>query len=226
MQAEHKRMLRSNRGNALILAVLMIVVLSSVGIVAVQRTNTDLMVSGNITRSTQAYLACDAGMQHALALVGNNTEGYLEAVRHQKGQASCNGPSTNASVTYRIVGATTAATAMPPPIPGPCPGQGDPDTENLWLSAMDSATPQARALQDIAYNVNATWVGEQPPQAGNSQDIDICHEVYDFNSQGAIPTRIEAVTATMSPLNTNTVVVNCRARASAGPIQCKLTKRH
>ena len=217
MRAGYKEVIRSNRGNALILAVLIILLLSSAGVVSVQRTNADLMVAGNITRSTQAFLASDAGMQHALALVGNNTVGYLAAVGHQKGQGA---PTTTNDVTYPIVDATTAAVAMPPTIAAPLPG--DPQPENLWISTVDSGTfPKATMLQNIAYHVTATWVSEVPGLAGYSKDADICNEVFDFNSQAGIPARIETAAQTMSSTNTNTVVVTSRTRAITGPCRCQ-----
>jgi Tfp pilus assembly protein PilX len=211
MQAGYKRLLRSDRGNALLLAVLIILALTSVGVVSVQRTNTDLMVAANVSRSTQAFLCSDAGMQHAIALVRNNTQGYLDAIRHQ------NEPANNLAIrTYPIVDATTAALAMPDPIAAP--KVGDPQTQNLWLSTVDSGNTTARMLQDIAYRVTASYVSQESGESGNSSDAKICHQVWDVNSQCGIPTRLESVSQTMN--QTDTVVVMSRSRTQTGPCKC------
>jgi hypothetical protein len=207
-------LLRSNRGNALVLAVLIVLLLTSVGVVSVQRTSTDLIVSGNITRSTQAFIGSDICMQHALKLVGVGTEGYMLAVAHQKGQAHAR---INNDVTYGIVDVTTAAKVTPPPIPAPDPK--DPRPENLWLKTV-SGTDKARTLQDIACHATATWIRENPGLAGYSKDADLCHQVYDFNSQAGIPDRVQSAADTTA--SKNTLVVTSRARALTGPSKCQL----
>ena len=70
----------SRQGNALVLSVLVLLALTSVGIIAVQRTNTDLMSAGNLVRATQAYSAGEAGMSHALGRVGELPNQYINAL--------------------------------------------------------------------------------------------------------------------------------------------------
>jgi Tfp pilus assembly protein PilX len=67
-----------SRGNALVLAVLILMVLSSVGVVSVQLTNTDLAASGNLVAAFQAHMAGEAGMLHGVARVGASPISYLE----------------------------------------------------------------------------------------------------------------------------------------------------
>ncbi len=222
MRVGYKQLLGSNRGNALVLSVLIILVLTSVGVVSVQRTSADLMVAGNLTRSTQAFLGSDAGLQHSLKLVGNNCA-YLQVVKHQKGQGvTPPPPPINNTVTFPIVDATTAAQAIPPPVPVLSPG--DPPKLDLWLTTVNGNVDKARTLQDIAYSVKATWVGEESGIAGFSTDSKICHQLFDFNSKGAIPPRIQTTADTMDPTKTNSMVVTSRARALTGPCQCQLIK--
>jgi Tfp pilus assembly protein PilX len=68
----------SNQGNALILAVLILMVLSSVGAISIQLTNTDLAASGNLVAASQAHAAGEAGMLHGVARLGNRPISYLE----------------------------------------------------------------------------------------------------------------------------------------------------
>ena len=209
MRAFGGRMLNANSGNALVLAVLILLSLTSVGLVSVQRTNTDLLVAGNVARSTQAFLGSDAGMRHGLMVVGPTPQLYVSAVTMER---TLGGTAANNDLSFPVVDSTTAAAAIP------LANVQTPLTENLWMSAVDNNIELARIQQDVAFRVTSIWVNELKGLAGNSLDVDICHEVYDFNALGGIPTRIESVDQTMQ--QTDTVVVNSRARALTGPIQC------
>ena len=206
--------LRKNRqGNALVLAVLVLLALTSVGIIAVQRTNTDLMSAGNLVRATQAYSAGEAGMSHALGRLGELPNNYINAI-HQN--------NMSAATTTRIVEVVRFSTAIRAPL-----GAG----ANSYLPVLaadpgaGAATSAERIRQDAAYLVNAFWIDETKGMAGYDVDGSGCMQIFDFNALGGIPTMEEedvrnaAGTGTMDRMDT--VVVRVRARAMAGPIACQ-----
>jgi Tfp pilus assembly protein PilX len=79
-----------SRGNALVLAVLILMVLSSVGVVSVQLTNTDLAASGNLVAAFQAHAAGEAGMLHGVGRVGASPINYLEFPVYQLAEFNTN----------------------------------------------------------------------------------------------------------------------------------------
>lgn len=79
-----------NQGNALVLAVLILLVLSSVGAVSIQLTNTDLAASGNLVAAAQAHAAGEAGMLHGVARLGDGPISYLEQPVYQLAEFSTN----------------------------------------------------------------------------------------------------------------------------------------
>ena len=214
-------MRKSRRGNALVLAVLVLLALTSVGIIAVQRTNTDLMSAGNLVRATQAYSAGEAGMSHALGRVGELPNNYVDAL-HRSNMIS--------GTTARVIEVARFSTAIPNPTVATVPDSGEGSSHYLPVLADAFApggiTAAERVRQDMAYLVNAYWLSEVKGMAGYDADGSGCMQVFDFNALGGIPSMAqEAVrdatgTGTMDRMDT--VVVRVRARAMAGPIACQL----
>jgi len=207
-------MRESRRGNALVLAVLVLLALTSVGIIAVQRTNTDLMSAGNLVRATQAYSAGEAGMSHALGRVGELPNTYVNALQNI---------NMTSGTTTRVIEVVRFSTAIKDPV-----GAG----ANNYLPvlainpAAGGVTAPERIRQDSAYVVDAFWLSEVKGMAGYDADGSGCMQVFDFNALGGIPTMAEedvrnaAGDGTMNRMDT--VVVRVRARAMAGPIGCQL----
>jgi hypothetical protein len=196
------------RGNALVLAVFILLALTSVGVVSVQRTNVDLMVAGNITRKNQAIAAGEAGMSFGLAVVGSNPVNYLNNIEIQRrgGNLASGGevaPSNTLTITVAAM-----STALP-----------DTDAVNrIPHVALDVA---ARIRQESAFRLQMTFIKEFKGIPGTSVTADICFELMDFVGDGGIPTQFgETVQQTMT--QRDTVVTRGGARAVVGAVKCGL----
>ncbi len=214
-----KKRLLENEGNALVLAVLILLSLTSVGIIGVQRTNTELMVAGNVTRAGQAGAASEAGMMHAMGIVGGKGYEFTALLKKQRIDAM--------SSTEDIEGATLRlgrdvvlrSTAIPEEDGG----------EQLFI-AVDSDIEINRIRQDIAYQSESIYIDEIQGSPGSDVDSDVCQYIFDFMARGGIPNSIESVEDTLCIGNSevwggteckrDTVVVESRARAIVGPMQC------
>jgi hypothetical protein len=197
-----------SRGNALVLAVFIVLALTSVGVVSIQRTNMDLMVAGNITRKTQAVAAGEAGMSFGLAQVGSNPHLYLDTIEVQKtgGNLSTGGDISATDVLTATVAERSTALA---------------DLEMANRISHVAYDAPARMRQDIAFRVRAGFVNEFKAGPGNSTDVDICYELFDFRTEGGLPTRFgETVDETLN--QKDTVVISSLARAVVGEVKCRL----
>jgi len=231
---------RANRGNALILSVMILLALTAVGLLSVQRTGTELMVSANVSRAMQASLAGEAGMFHSLGLVGNAPHSYVLGIargRDSFGLESLGMAGSNFGVINAGVGTIAActdfgssarlgkdvvcySTALP---------MMDPEH---YLPVVQPSPPQtvARLVQDMAYDGEAIWIAEFKGAPGNEIGSDICYQVFDVSARGGIPTQLEPVInngagGTLCGRNdpncvAETVVVENRSRIVAGPVQC------
>ncbi|HOX45752.1 MAG TPA: pilus assembly PilX N-terminal domain-containing protein [Myxococcota bacterium] len=218
---------RSARGNALVLSMMILLSLTAVGIMSVMRTNTELMVSGNVARSMQAGLAAEAGLFHALGLVAGSPPSYTLAAIAQRDAANsarsvdmsglqavtCTPPSASKRLAVDVACRSSALDV-------PNPAQ--------HLPVVQPAAPLelARLNQDLAYDSELIPLGEREVTGFGLDDRKICHGVFDFNARGGIPTKLEAISSTLCPRNdpacvAETVVIETRARAVAGPIPCK-----
>jgi hypothetical protein len=83
-----------SQGNALVLAVLILMVLASVGAVSIQLTNTDLAASGNLVAAFQAHAAGEAGMLHGVARLGAGPISYLDKPVYRLADLSTNTTDT------------------------------------------------------------------------------------------------------------------------------------
>jgi hypothetical protein len=211
----------SERGNALVLAVLILLALSSVGIVSIQRTNMDLMVTGNVVRAMQARTGGEAGTVHGLGLVGGKPHEYvgrLEAQRLMAMGASGVSAPDGVDASQKLSQQVFAYSSAVPDYMGVDRPQ--------HLPTVDGANTMARKRQDIAYDLGVVYVGYSKGWPGYDVDADICHNKFDFNARGGIPSGIESVAQTLpdmsglNPICADTVVVENRARAVAGPVRC------
>ncbi len=214
-------MQKSRQGNALVLAVLVLLALTSVGIIAVQRTNTDLMSAGNLVRASQAYSAGEAGMSHGLGRVGELPNKCVDDIH---------AINMTAGTTTRTIEVARFSTSIPNPTLLMAEGTGQGSNHYLPLVAADAnpgnETASERVRQDTAYLVDAFWLSEVKGMAGYDADGSGCMQTFDFNALGGIPTMAgeevsnPAGTGTMNRMDT--VVVRVRARALAGPTPCRL----
>jgi hypothetical protein len=234
------RHLQAERGNALLLSVLILMSLTAVGILSVQRTNTDLMVSGNVSRSMQAGMAGEAGLFHSLGLLGGRPQDYTKGIseaKHSYESQKQGGVGTNFAAFNAGIGTVPACSNF-----GDSPGffkdvvcyssalpAVDPK-HSLSVVQPNPPTAMARMIQDLAYDGEAMWLKETKSTPGNEIGSEICYEVFDVSARGGIPTQLEpalnsgAGGTLCDRTNPNcvaeTVVVENRARTLTGPVQC------
>lgn len=201
--------LRGRRGNALVLAVLISLALTSVALVSMKRTGTDLKVSGNLSRTVRALSGGEAGLGHGLAQVGGTPDAFVSMINAKKYTAVSTGdPNTGPKILVWDDGSRGGfSTALP-------------DTQCPFRIPHVLHDTSARIRQDVAYRVEIVAVGEIHDPPGYSVDSDICLHMFDFNAEGGIPTNFgETVDQTLS--QTDTIVVRSRVRAAAGPGKCQ-----
>jgi hypothetical protein len=213
------------RGNALMLAVLILLSLTAVGVISVQLTNTDLLVSGNLTRSSQADSVGRAGAAHGMVLVGVNPGYFIQAFSQWRTN-QFGGAAAGVTKTKELGGnILRSSTSDPDPTNNP-----DPLGDNLQVESSNNATAHmpkvefgagcANVKQEVAYDVKATVISESRATEGQSTKADICFTTLDFNARGGIPTAQQPAATTLE--QEDTVVVRNRARGMAGPLQCRV----
>jgi hypothetical protein len=217
--------LRGRRGNALMLAVLILLSLTAVGVISVQLTNTDLLVSGNLTRAWQADSVGRAGAIHGAVLVGINPGFFLNAFAkwriNEFGGAGAGFRQTRelGGTILRFSTADDDPTNNPDPL-GDNPETATPDTATSHMPKVEFGAGCANVKQEVAYDVKATVISESRAAMGQSTKADICFTTLDFNSRGGIPTAMQPASTTLD--HEDTVIVRNRARGLAGPAQCRV----
>jgi len=189
-----------------------------VGVVSIQRTNMDLLVAGNVVRAMQAQMGGDAGAEHGLALAGTSPEETARRLEAQRlmalGHAGIQAPAgVNASMSLSQL-LFSYSSAVPDPSGADV---------NQHMPVVDGDNPLARSRQDIAYDLQVTYVTKTEGKEGYQTGGDICHLMFDFNARGGVPSQLEPVNVSLPPLGTcnDTVTVRTRARALVGPVSCK-----
>jgi len=207
----YNRVRRSIRGNALILSVLILLALTSVGIVSVQRTNTDLKVAANLVRANQAHLAGESGTASSMVMTGATLADIIFWM--QKRNRGIYGEKASVDHSWALCDFSTA-------IPDP---HGDGQAKYIPTVAPPAAVEPslARIRQDWAFLANIVHVAENKGMLGFSVDESICFQTYDFNTTGAIPTADEQ-TVQQTIDNSDSLVVRNRARATVGPWECAI----
>lgn len=216
--------MKTERGNALVLSVLILLALTSVGVVSIQRTNTDLLVAGNVARSMQAQFSGEAGATQSAALTGRIPQGMAKIVIDKRnsflGLAGVNLVTGQEASEFQGLEVFKSSSAVPDP-------QGA--DRNYHMPIIDNTNPLAVARQAIAMDVDMVYEDEIRGWMGYDVDSDICHIVFDMTGRGGIPTGAQDVNQTLCsryrnpsapPCNSNSVVVETRARIVAGPIKC------
>jgi hypothetical protein len=203
--------LTDRRGNALVLAVLISLALTSVALVSMQRTGSDMKVAGNLSRTIRAESGGEAGLGHGLAQVGGTPDAFVNMINTKKYTAVSTGDPNTASkiLVWDDLSQGGYSTALP-------------DAKAAFRIPHVLHDTAARIRQDVAYRVEIIAVpyGEIRDAPGNAVDSDICLHLFDFNAEGGIPTKFgETVYETLS--QTDTIVVRSRVRAAVGPGKCQ-----
>lgn len=211
-----------DRGNALVLAVLILLALTSVGVVSINRTNMDLLVAGNVVRSMQAQMGGAAGAEHGLGIVGAQPDRAARDIGRNRDLALGHSGITQTGDDSPGLTLTKEQFSYSTAVPDPS-GTGI----GYHLPVVSGLNPLARMRQDIAYNLSITFLYPDENAPGWGTDGKICHHSYDFNSWGGVPSKTELVTetlpdpnATCPPFN-DSVTVEFRARGVVGPVPCK-----
>ncbi len=193
-------------GNALVLSVLLLLSLTSIGLIAMKRTGSDLAVSGNVVRANQTWQAGEAGARQTLAHMRKYLWHELVNMQITGRQAA----TMSQQAIEEIKSFTTAGAAVNPdhlPVLDP-------------TNAADDTI--GRSLQAIAYRVNLLPLAslERHDMAGFETE-NICFEVFEMNSQSGVPNSLnEPIDETMS--GKKSVVTGSRMRAVIGPFKCQL----
>ncbi len=188
------RILASRAGNALVLSVLLLLAMTSVGLVSIQRTNSDLQVAGNVVRSVQAQMIGETGINYFMADVRKNLYDYAFNLENQ---------------LKPLLDPRQHSTAMT---------GDDAECAPFVLPTDPNEREAAMASQGLAYKVEGRAMDEIPDMPGYEVGK-ICFKVFDFNAESGLPAREgETVDETLS--GNNTVVVRYRARVVIGPTKC------
>jgi hypothetical protein len=207
------------RGNALVLAVLILLSGTSVGILAVQRTNTDLQVAGNISKSIQSQQAGNScityGMKKAEKSFMLDIPTKLLKARGDPQQGG--DPAHPVFRPTFVQFSTTLA---------------DPDSNKASFQAtVGGDDPIARIGQDMACAAHWFHVREIRNKGGYQVD-DICNQVIGFDGIGGIPNSPLTVppSVNLSDLDKDlteemaaegdTVMVQSRIESVIGPTPC------
>lgn len=212
----------NDRGNALVLAVLILLALTSVGVVSINRTNMDLLVAGNVVRSMQAQLGGEAGTEHGLGLVGAMPDKSSRDIKRNRDLAMGHSGVTQTADDDPNLTLTKEQFAYSTAVPDPS-GAGI----GQHLPVVSGLNPLARSRQDIAYNLSITFLYPNENAPGWGTDGKICHYSYDFNSWGGVPSKSELLSDTLPdpyapcPPYRDSVTVEFRARGVVGPVPCQ-----
>lgn len=201
------RILIKRDGNALVLAVFLLLSLTAVGLVAMKRTGSDLAVTGNLVRANQTWAAGEAGSRQALAHLRSRLWDVMTNLQIQGHQAATLGQAS----IEKLKEFTTASDAVDPQhLPLVVPGGGG------TLATL------AKTLQGIAYRVDAMLLASRERHDMPGFEVEeICFEVFELGGQAGVPSSPkETVAETLE--GGSKVVVGTRMRAVLGPFKCQL----
>lgn len=204
----------ANRGNALVLSVLMLVTLSSVGVLSIQHTNTDLMVSGNLMRVAKNELATENAIGLANANLRESVSQELETPFDKQRRSSVKQGNLNDGSLNQtgLAGQLRYSTADP--------GPSDNNDGTWFLPVVAPADLSNQVLVDQGMAFQVTYypvVKSNTLLPGNSTDLGLCYMMVDVEADGATPTGFQYAEDT---LNGEVVLVKSRSRVIAGPVRC------
>ena len=189
-----RRDIRSCGGNALVVSVLLLLSLTSVGIVALSRTGAELSLTGGVVRSTQTTLAGEAASIKTLGDFRSNLQ--VEIMKfEQEGKR----------FRWRVEEGSTAL------------GPGDQDGLREVVAGDPVSQRIASKMQALAFSVGAVGGGSmgQVCDVPGFEVNEVCFSIFDFEAKGMLP-RQEGET----PLQTSqskTSKSRFRARVMIGP---------
>jgi len=133
-------MQRENRGQIVLILVLLTVVGLTIGLSLISRTITDVRITSQIEQSSRAFSAAEAGIETALG--GNVAIGPTGTV---------NLPGASANYSVKTIGGSSDPLVMPLTVPG--------DTQHVWLldHNPDDSLNEAGYAYPAGSNLEICW---------------------------------------------------------------------
>ncbi|RME24263.1 MAG: hypothetical protein D6806_09900 [Deltaproteobacteria bacterium] len=200
--------LRSKRGNALLVSVLLLLSLTAVGLVSMSRTGADLSVSGNVLRAGQAWQVAEAGNLHTLAYVRKYLWEVVTKLQIVGRQNVTSGMQALSGVKMFTTSSSTSSTVKHLPFLNP--------------GGTAEQIERAHSLQAAAYSVTAMPVASlERRDVPGFETEEICFEVFEMDARAAKPaSSTEDINTTLDPSSRH--VTKARLRAVLGPFKCQL----
>jgi hypothetical protein len=198
---------RARRGNALILSVLMLLALTSVGLVSVQQTSADLMVAGNWGQALGGSLTAEAGLSYAMEVSGALLNPMLNLLSLERGE----GTRTEQGMTV-----VSSSTADPNPL-----SYADGTDPLPVVDPGGIEGPIARRSQQMAVRVDSRFVKELSDVRGAETDSNICYLMFDLHAKAGRPSiDSEPLADSLDPTNSRSIIVEFYSRILSGPTKC------
>ncbi len=197
----------ARRGNALILSVLMLLALTSVGLVSVQQTSADLMVAGNWGQALKGQLTAEAGLSYAMEVSGALLNPMVNLIQLQRRDGS-----------RKEQGMTVVSSSTADPDPLSFADETDP------LPVVDPGGIEgtiAKRSQQMAVRVDSRFVMERADVRKTETDSDICYMMFDLHAKAGSPSSdSENLADSLDPDNSRSIIVEFNSRILSGPTQC------
>ncbi len=203
------------RGNAMVLSVLMLLTLSSVGVISIQHTNTDLVIAGNLMRVARNEVIAEAATAMASANLSVSAgEVFMTPFDQQR-----RGPVREGNLSDPTINSAMLAGQFSYSTADPDPTNINDGTLYLPVVAPDGEEDKTPVLVDqgIAYQVDLLPLATRGTSIPGNEVQEICYLILDADSRGTTPTKFQS--AELS-LNGNVTFISARARVVAGPTRC------
>jgi hypothetical protein len=220
---------------------LILLTMTAVGLISVHRTNTDLLVAGNVSRMSQASIASDAGLFETLGLVGWQPGQYARLLASRRTLGLLPSQSITLPSGSWVVPTcdpldenndnTLDSGSMRMALSVTCRSSRQPDPTGAgakrYLPTLDLAGAKGLEAQNAAYEVEAIFIKQTGSDtAGNSTQNVVCYQTWDYSSRGGVPSReADVMTSLCERENPSCrpdgVVTESRSRAVSGPLPCK-----
>jgi hypothetical protein len=206
-----ERLVRVRRGNVLVLSTLILLTLSSVGLLSVQQAQTDLLVAGNLGRAVQGKMIAEAGLTHALVVAGAGLDKHMRDITLNRRLA--------AHDAYEKKGGPLARYSTADLNPLSYADETDP------IPILDPGGPYsliARRNQQMAYKVESLNLGESQGSEGYGVNANFCFQNFDLEAFAGMPSRLsQNLDTSLNPKLAESVIVQYRARTKTGPSHCE-----
>jgi len=198
---------RARRGNALILSVLMLLALTSVGLVSVQQTSADLMVAGNWGQAVGGSLTAEAGLNYAMEVSGALLNPMVSLIQIQR---------KDGTRTEQGMAVVSSSTADPDPL-----SYADGTDPLPVVDPGGIEGPIARRSQQMAVRVDSRFVLERADVRETETDSNICYMMFDLHARAGSPSSdSEPLGDSLDPTNSRSIIVEFNSRILSGPTKC------